>query len=153
MLKRSIPIIGWPNHSEFSCQNEEDTSHVITRWPFSKTYQENNTVGCSHVYWIMKLTTNIWVKREGGVKCTPVQALRLCTGRTVHRGSRGITLPFHDHGTRSGWGVSVTPRPFCTPGKDPVPIIQKVGWAPGPVWAGCGKSHLYRDSIPGRPNT
>ena len=24
------------------------------------------------------------------VKCTFVQALRLCTGRTVHRGSRGI---------------------------------------------------------------
>ena len=31
-----------------------------------------------------------------------VQALRLCTGRTAHRGSRGIALPFHDHGTRRG---------------------------------------------------
>ena len=36
------------------------------------------------------------------VKCTLVQALRLCTGRTVHRGSRGIALLFLDHGT--GWG-------------------------------------------------
>ena len=36
------------------------------------------------------------------VKCTLVQALRLCTGRTAHRGSRGIALPFHDHGTRRG---------------------------------------------------
>ena len=36
------------------------------------------------------------------VKCTLVQALRLCTGRTAHRGSRGIALPFHDHGTRKG---------------------------------------------------
>jgi hypothetical protein len=26
------------------------------------------------------------------VKCTLVQALRLCTGRTAHRGSRGIAL-------------------------------------------------------------
>ena len=34
------------------------------------------------------------------VKCTLVQALRLCTGRTAHRGSRGIGLLFHDHGTR-----------------------------------------------------
>jgi len=34
------------------------------------------------------------------VKCTLVQALRLCTGHTAHRGSRGIALPFHDHGTR-----------------------------------------------------
>jgi len=36
------------------------------------------------------------------VKCTLVQALRLCAGRTAHRGSRGIALPFLDHGTRRG---------------------------------------------------
>ena len=35
-------------------------------------------------------------------KYTLVQALRLCTGRTVHRGSRGIAPPFHDHGARRG---------------------------------------------------
>jgi len=34
------------------------------------------------------------------VKCTLVQALRLCTGRTAHRGSRNIALLFLDHGTR-----------------------------------------------------
>ena len=34
------------------------------------------------------------------VKVTLVQTLRLCTGRTAHRGSRGIALLFHDHGTR-----------------------------------------------------
>ena len=73
---------------------------------------------------------------EVKVKCTLVQALTLCTGRTAHRGSRGIALPFHDHDTRRGWGVSVTPRPLFTPGKDPVPIVQEAGWAPGPVWTG-----------------
>jgi len=36
------------------------------------------------------------------IKVTLVQALGLCTGRTAHRGSRGIALLFHDHGTRSG---------------------------------------------------
>jgi len=36
------------------------------------------------------------------VKCTLVQALRLCTGCTAHRGSRGIALLFLDHGTRRG---------------------------------------------------
>jgi hypothetical protein len=36
------------------------------------------------------------------VKCTLVQALRLCTGRAAHRESRGIAVPFHDHGTRRG---------------------------------------------------
>ena len=29
-------------------------------------------------------------------------APRLCTGRTAHRGSRGIALLFLDHGTRRG---------------------------------------------------
>ena len=37
-------------------------------------------------------------------------------------------------GTRRGCGVSVTPQPLSTPGKDTAPIIQEAGWAPGPVW-------------------
>jgi len=70
------------------------------------------------------------------VKCALVQALRLCTGRTVHRGSRGIALLIHHHGIRRGRRVRVTPRPFFAPGKDPVPVVQEAGWAPGPVWTG-----------------
>ena len=70
------------------------------------------------------------------VKSTLVQALRLCTGPTAHRGSGGIALLFLDHGTRRGWGVSFKPRPLFTPGEDPVPIVQEGGWAPGPVWTG-----------------
>jgi len=46
--------------------------------------------------------------------------------------------------------VNSTPRPHFTPGKDPVPIVQEVGWASGPVWTG-GKTRLHRDSIPDRP--
>jgi hypothetical protein len=63
-----------------------------------------------------------------------VQPLRLCTGRTAHRGSRGIALHFRDNGTRRGWGVSVTSRLLFTPGKDPVPIVQESVWASGRVW-------------------
>jgi len=37
-----------------------------------------------------------------------------------------------------------------TPGKDPVPIVQEAGWAPGPAWTG-GKSRPHRDLIPNRP--
>jgi hypothetical protein len=72
---------------------------------------------------LLLLLLSINVKK---VKCTLVQALRLCTGRTVHSGSRGIALLyrhsgsvqavrpigggggrgiallFHDHGTRKG---------------------------------------------------
>ena len=70
------------------------------------------------------------------VKVTPVQELRLCTGRTAHRGSRGIALPFHDHGTRRGWGVSVTLRPLFIPGKTRYPSYRRLGGPPGPVWTG-----------------
>ena len=62
----------------------------------------------------------------------------------------GIPLLFHDRGTRRGWVVSSTPRPHFTPGKDPVPILQETGWAPGLGWT-CGKSRPHRDSIADRP--
>ena len=78
--------------------------------------------------------SKILVKKK--VKVTLLQALRLCTGCTAHRGSRGIALLFLDHGTRRGCGVSVRPRPLFTPGKDPAPIVLEARWAPGPVWTG-----------------
>ena len=34
-----------------------------------------------------------------------------------------------------GEGSASRPGRF-TPGKDPVPIVQEAGWAPGPVWTG-----------------
>ena len=34
------------------------------------------------------------------------------------------------------------------PGKDPVPIVQEAGWAPGPVWMGAENLDPHRDSIP-----
>jgi hypothetical protein len=76
------------------------------------------------------------VNQKVKVKCTLVQALRLCTGRTAYMGSRGIAVPFYDHDTRRVWGVSVMPRSLFTLGKDPVPIVQEAGWSPGPVWTG-----------------
>ena len=78
------------------------------------------------------------------VKVTLVQTLRFCTGRTAYRGSRGIALLFHDHGTRRAWGVSLTPRPLFTPGKDPVPIVQ---WLDGPQ----GRSGQLRKISPPQP--
>ena len=68
----------------------------------------------------------------------------------AQRVSRGIDLLFHDRGTRRGWVVSSTPGPHFNPGRDPVPIVQEAGWAPGSVWTG-GKSRPHRDSIPDRP--
>ena len=98
-----------------------------------------------------KKDPNSFILDKVNVKSTLIQALRLCTGRTAPRGSRGITLCFLDHGTRSGWGVSVTPRPLFPPGKDPVPIVQEVVWAPGPVWTGAENlTHIWIRS-PDRP--
>jgi len=54
----------------------------------------------------------------------------------AQRVGSGIALLFHDRGTRRGWVVSSTPRPHVIPGKEPVPILQEAGWAPGPVWTG-----------------
>ena len=46
--------------------------------------------------------------------------------------------------------VSSTPRPYFTPGKDLVPIVQEAGWATGLVWTG-GKSRPAGIRSPGRP--
>jgi len=85
------------------------------------------------------------------VNCTLVQALRLCTGRTAHRGSRCIALLFLDHRTRKGEGSSSRPGrslpreragTHCT------------GGCVGPR-AGLdryGKSRPHRDSITGPSN-
>ena len=69
----------------------------------------------------------------------------------AQRVSAGVALFFHDRGTSRGWVVSSTPQPHFTPGKDPAPILQEVGWAPGSVWTG-GKSRPHRDSISDRPS-
>ena len=99
----------------------------------STCYNSSSKRSSSHQCSVWKCVFRAIAKK---VKCTLVQALRLCTGRTAHRGSRGIALLFHDHSTRRERVVSSTPRPHLTPRKDTVPILQEAGWAPGPVWTG-----------------
>ena len=65
------------------------------------------------------------------VKCTLVQALRLCTGRTAHRGSRGIALPFHDHDTRRGEGSASRSGRSLPPGKTRYPLYRRLGGPQG----------------------
>ena len=69
----------------------------------------------------------------------------------AHRGNSSIALPFHDHGTRRGWGVSVMPHLLFTPRKDLVPIVQEAGWAPGPVWTGAENLAPTKIQSPDRP--
>ena len=102
----------------------------LTSPPFGK----KNHVSCS---WQVKVK----------VKVTLVQALRLCTGRKAHRGSRCIALPFHDLRTRRGWGVSVTTRPLLTPQERPSNHLQEAGWA----WTGAENLAPTGIRSPGRP--
>jgi len=79
---------------------------------------------------IVEILVLVW-KGKGKLKCTLVQALRLCTGRTANRGSRGIALLFFDRGTRRSWRVSVTLRPTFTPRKTWYPLYRRLGGPQG----------------------
>jgi hypothetical protein len=62
----------------------------------------------------------------------------------------GFTL-FYKPRRPIGRGVSATPRPLSTPGKDSVPTAQEAGWAPGPVWTGVENLTSTRIRSPDRP--
>ena len=78
---------------------------------------------------------------------------------------RGIAIP-NLRPRHWKWGWVSAPRPGrFTPSKDPVPIVQEAGWAPGPFWSGAENlaftgirspdrparsESLYRLSYPGR---
>jgi len=77
--------------------------------------------------------------------CTGTEALH--RPRTDHRGSRVIALLFLDHGTRMGWGVSVTPRRLFLPEKYTVQHVRNVmthAQKPDLVFQRNGRVHLNR---------
>jgi len=50
-----------------------------------------------------------------------------------------------------GWWSTLRPGRF-TPEKDPVPIVQEVGWDSEQVWTGAENLVPHRYSIPGPPS-
>jgi hypothetical protein len=116
--------------------NKDKKSHF---GPASKTMTSKSSRRAKKVHILLKkerlLLFSIWNDRlqcKGRYKkYTLVQALRLCTGRTAHTGSRGTALLFHDHGTRRGWRVSVTPLPLFTAGKTRYPLYRRLGGLQG----------------------
>ena len=84
-------------------------------------------------------TSGMVTDGKGKVKCTLVQALRLCTGRTARssrgireqRYSRGIALPFHDLGTRGGEGLASRTGRSLPPGKTRYPLYRRLGGPQG----------------------
>jgi hypothetical protein len=50
-----------------------------------------------------------------------------------------------------GWVFNATLRPLHPREKDPVPILQKVGWAPGMVWSCAENLATAGIQFPDRP--
>jgi len=69
--------------------------------------------------------------KDYNIKCTNVQALGLCTGRTAHRGSGGIALLFHDDGTKGGEGSASRPGRSLPPGKTRYSLHRRLGGPQG----------------------
>ena len=99
-----------------------------------------STVGWTPLLAVWVITDRWALRRDSAslvkvkVKCTLVQALRLCTGRTAHRGSRGIALLFLDHGTRRGEVSALRSGRSLPPGKTRYPLYRKLGGPQG--WCG-----------------
>jgi len=127
------PLILLLHSNGFLCTNIMLDIPIVSLLESSSAYIE--TEGYSgYDYFILMAV--VWVAIEIGasvdaaevkVKFSPYKP------GVAQRVGRVIALDFHDCGTRRGWVVSSTTRPHFTPGKDPVPILQEAGWAPGPV--------------------
>jgi hypothetical protein len=65
------------------------------------------------------------------VKCTLVQALRLCTGRTAHRESRGIAYPFLITAQEGGEGSASRLGRSLPPEKTRYPLYRRPGGPQG----------------------
>jgi hypothetical protein len=50
-----------------------------------------------------------------------------------------------------GWVVNATPLSLYPRERDPVPIVQEAGWAPGPVWTGAENLVPTGSRSPDRP--
>jgi len=51
----------------------------------------------------------------------------------------GAGVQFHSFSNLGAtWGpvINATHRRFCPRDRDPIPMVQKAGWGPGPVWTG-----------------
>ena len=101
-------------------------------------FRTNNWSSSSGVPYSSLQNFTVHLKSSLVADTTPIKKLKWSRYRpgVAQRVGRSIALLFHDRGTRRGWVVSSTPQPHFTTGKDPVPILQEAGWAPGSVWTG-----------------
>jgi len=125
--------------------DKEDTFRVKSGEENKGTESTYSRVECVTSWYRIRLgnRANLWhivlfqpiytrrTVRKVKVKCTLVQALRLCTGRTVHRGSSGIALLFLDHSTRRGEGSASFPGRSLPPGKTRYLLYRRLGGPQG----------------------
>ena len=64
---------------------------------------------------------------------------RAAARRLRNTGVEVLLYSFFNLGTRRGWVVNSAPRPLYPWEREPLPIAQEAGWAPGPVWKGVEK--------------
>jgi len=99
-------------------------------------YEQRAALKCSKQHLsLRKVQTSNWNKilliGKSKVKCALLQALRLCTGRTARRGSRGISLLFLYNGTRRGEGSASRPGRSLPPWKTRYPLYRRLGGPQG----------------------
>jgi hypothetical protein len=110
-------------------------------WPYNRIWV---LVFCARPFQAF-LSLTIWhMHNDWQTDCTLLQALKLCAGRTAHRGNRGTALSLLDHGTEGGEGSASRPSHSLSPGKHSVPIVQEAGWASGLVCTGAENLVLTR---------
>ena len=95
-----------PDNTQHSKQTDIHTAGGIRTHNLKR--RAATGTGHAHLYNYINTLCNYintfcnYIQGKGKVKFTLVKALRLCTGRTAQRGSRGIALLFLDSGTRRG---------------------------------------------------
>jgi hypothetical protein len=70
------------------------------------------------------------------VETSKISGCTISLQAAVHPGASATGTQHYKKETKDGGGGSAPLPGRFNSGKDPVPIVQKVGWAPGPVWTG-----------------
>jgi len=119
------------NKNERYVAKERKRSYGNVIWSINSTF-----AGANSLTWLVGVTLETRNRyppmKIKGVFLEPLGLVKVKWSHyrpdVAQKVGRGITLLFHDRGSRRGWVVSSTPRPQFTPGKHPVPILQEAGW-------------------------
>ena len=149
-----------------ACQRDQDGTHIfpqVTQNFDGYRSKDDVNVGTIATRWLVTQVTNAYRPKD-----------RTSSGETLHASVwpiqriivKGKVFPLQVRLWPRGWvelqlysfmttaleegeWSAVRPGRTLPPGKDPVPIVQEAGWAPGPIWTG-GKTRLTGNRSPDR---